>query len=151
MNETGIKNRIAYVLSMVIITVAIVLVVVASWLAFTPILVITSNVQPYKVLTKEIEAGDVLLYEADTCKYLAISSTVVRRFIDEDGTRYPQPPESSNMKEGCSKSRVPVPTPSTLHAGVWYVDIEVAYQVNPLRSEHYRFVTETFNIIESKE
>lgn len=147
MKNMGFKNRLGYTLSMIIIGVAILMVIVASYMAFVSVNVIVPNIQPYKVITKEVKPGDVFIYEVDACKYEAVPSTVTRRFVDERGTRYPQPPEASNIAEGCDKIRVPVATPE-LHTGTWYMDIEVSYQVNPLRKENYRFTTEKFTIVE---
>lgn len=140
------KSKIAYYISMFIIATAIMFVSIASYFAFKSVQVIHPNVQPYHVITKELKAGDTFIYEVDACKYRALSSVVTRRFVDENGTRYPQPPEASNIVEGCGKIRVPVGTPSTLHGGVWYMDLEVAYKVNPLRTENYHFTTDTFLI-----
>ena len=145
--EVQTKRRILYHVSMAIIAIAILLVVIASYFAFASVEVIVPNIQPYRVITKEVAPGDAFIYEVDACKYRAVPSTVTRRFVDEDGTRYPQPPESSNIKEGCGKIRVPVATPM-LHPGTWYMDLEISYQVNPLRTENYRFTTETFQIKE---
>lgn len=140
------KNRILYTCSMIIIIVAIIFVIIASYFAFINVKVIEPNVQPYRVVTKTINAGDTFIYEVDACKYKAVPSTVVRRFVDERGTRYTMPEESSNLIKGCNIIRVPVGTPSTLHTGVWYLDIEIAYKVNPLRTENYKFTTEKFVI-----
>lgn len=144
--ETQEKRRIAYHVSMFIITVAILLVLIASYFAFMSVKVVEANVQPYRAITKEVQAGGVFVYEVDACKLKAVPSTVVRRFIDSKGTRYTQPAEESNIKTGCGVSRIPVTTPYNLPEGEYYLDIEIAYQVNPLRTENYRFYTENFLI-----
>lgn len=136
---------------MATIGTAILMVLIASYLAFVPVRVITPNIQPYKAITKEIEAGDMFIYEVDACKHIAKPSIATRRFVDEKGTRYPQPPESSNILPGCQVIRIPVATPSTLKPGVWYLDLEISYQINPLRTENYHFTTEKFTITDKKE
>lgn len=144
---THTKSKVLYYISMFIIVTAILLVAIASWFAFKPVNVVKPNVQPYKIITKVINPGDPVIYEADTCKYIAVPSVVIRRFVDQDGTRYPQPPEASNVKAGCGKIRIPMSTPFGIQPGTYYVDIEIAYQVNPLRKENYNFTTETFKVI----
>lgn len=145
-NLVPVRNRFIYYISMAVIAIAIVMVLIASYMAFASVKVIVPNVQPYKVITKEVRPGEAFIYEVDACKYKAVPSVVTRRFVDEKGTRYPQPPESSNIKQGCGVIRVPIATPQ-LHPGTWYLDLEISYQVNPLRTENYRFTTETFSII----
>ena len=147
--EYTTKNRIPYIASMVVVLTAIVLVMIASYMAFVGVKVVVPNVQPYRSITKTVLPGDTYIYEVDACKYKAVPSVVTRRFVDDKGTRYPQPPETSNLQEGCSVIRVPVAVPE-LHSGVWYMDIEVSYKVNPLRSENYHFTTETFTVLDKE-
>ena len=135
---------------MIILVLAIAMVVVAGFLAFVPVEVIKPNVQPYKVITKEVKQGDILIYEVDSCKFKSVPARIVRRFVDKDNTQYPQPPEDSNIIKGCSLSRIPVAVPFNMPAGKWYLDLEVAYKVNPLRTEYYNFKTDEFVIIESE-
>ena len=55
------KQMIYYYISMVILVSAIAVVVVAGFLALMPVEVIKPNVQPYKVITKEVKQGDTLI------------------------------------------------------------------------------------------
>ena len=147
MNRIGARNRALYIGSITIINIAILMIVIIAYLAFASVKVIAPNIQPYRVITKEVKVGDILIYEVDSCKYKSVPATVTRRFVDEQSTRYPQPTEVSNIKEGCSVIRVPVAIPQ-LHSGIWYMELEISYQVNPLRTENYHFTTEKFNIID---
>lgn len=144
------KQMIYYYISMVILVSAIAVVVVAGFLALMPVEVIKPNVQPYKVITKEVKQGDTLIYEVDSCKFKSVPARITRRFVSSDGARYPQPTEDSNVVAGCGKTRTTLSVPFNMPEGEWYLDLEVAYKVNPLRTEYYNFKTDKFVIIESE-
>jgi len=136
-----------YYVAAVISSIGMAMLATYFYLAFKPYNVIKANVQPHKVITPVVKPGDVFIYQVDSCKFRAAPARVVRRFVDEAGTRYPQPPEDSNVIKGCSLSRTPVAVPFNMPAGKWYIDIETTYQVNPFRSEYYHFRTDYFNIV----
>jgi len=136
-----------YYVAAVISSIGMAMLATYFYLAFKPQNVIKANVQPHKVITPFVKPGDVLIYQVDSCKFRAAPARVVRRFVDEAGTRYPQPPEDSNVIKGCSLSRIPVAVPFNMSTGKWYIDIETTYQVNPFRSEYYHFRTDYFNIV----
>lgn len=144
------KQMIYYYISMVILVSAIAVVVVAGFLALMPVEVIKPNVQPYKVITKEVKQGGTLIYEVDSCKFKSVPARIVTRFVDKDGTRYPQPTEDSNVVVGCGKTRTTLAVPFNMPEGEWYLDLEVAYKVNPLRTEYYNFKTDEFVIIKAE-
>ena len=144
------KQMIYYYISMVILVSAIAVVVVAGFLALMPVEVIKPNVQPYKVITKEVKQGGTLIYEVDSCKFKSVPTRIIKQFIDKNNTRYPQPTENSNVVVGCGKTRTTLAVPFNMPEGEWYLDLEVAYKVNPLRTEYYNFKTDKFVIIESE-
>lgn len=115
-------------------------------LAFRSTTVIVPNTQPYKVLNKEVSSEETLKYVVDACKYREAPTQVIRKFVDEQGVAYSLPPQESNVPVGCKKSTIPVIIPETLHKGKWYLSLDVAYKVNPLRTESYHFKTESFEI-----
>lgn len=144
---TSKRTRLFYYFTVVVAVIGIVMFAVYLYLAFVPTSVIKANIQPYKVITPNVKPGDIFIYEVDSCKFRATPARVVRRFVDTNGTRYPQPPEDSNIVKGCNNIRIPVAVPFNMPAGVWHLDIETTYQVNPFRSEGYHFKTENFNIV----
>lgn len=140
------SNRMPFIISMTIIGVAALFLLIAGCLAFIPVDVVKTNVQPYKIVTPVVEAGENMIYEADVCKYKEVYSVVTRSFVDEKGVNYPLPQQYSNIPAGCGKNRVIVPTLPTYHSGKWYMTLDVQYQVNPLRTQTYHFRTDTFTI-----
>lgn len=148
--NTAVKNKVAFMISMTIIVVAIVFLVIGGYLAFVPVNVVRANVQPYTIDTKVIAAGDNLIYTADVCKYRSITSTAVRQFVDEQDVHYPISAQVSNIPPGCAKHKVVIPTLPTYHPGKWYVTLDIQYQINPLRVQSYHFRTDTFTITKPK-
>ena len=54
------------------------------------------------------------------------------------------------MVVGCGKTRTTLAVPFNMPEGEWYLDLEVAYKVNPLRTEYYNFKTDEFVIIKAE-
>lgn len=142
-----VKNKVAFMISMTIIGIAGIFLLIAGVLAFVPVDVVKPNVQPYKVLTPIIKAGQPVVYQADVCKYKEASSIVVRSFVDENHVVYPIPQQASNVPSGCQKNNVTVASLPSFHPGNWYITLDIQYQVNILRTESYHFKTATFTII----
>lgn len=132
---------------MTIIAVAIVLAFFMGYLAFKPVNVLRPSLQPYKVLTHYVTPGQLLIYEVDACKYKDIQGSILRRFVDKNNLVYPVASSQGNVPPGCHDTKVSLLVPSELHAGDWYLSLDVSYQVNPLRHESYHLRTETFTII----
>lgn len=146
MKNVTAGNKLLYYASMGIILIGIILIIVCGYLAFTPVIVIHPNQQPYPAITKVVKAGDPFVYRADLCKYREAPTILIRRFVDDTGLVYALPAEDSNISIGCSKIGVRVVTPATLHPGTWYLTIDSSYRVNPFRTESYHLRTETFTI-----
>jgi hypothetical protein len=144
MNEstTGRINKI--MAGILLLLFAIVL--YGGWLILAPVTVVKPNIQPYKIATPTIQAGEPVVYVADVCKYRAVFSTATRDFVDSNGVHYPLPAQYSNLPTGCSKTDVAIPTPLNLHSGTWYLDLEVQYKVNIFKTKTYHFRTDNFTV-----
>lgn len=139
-------SRAPYIISMTIIGIALVFLILVGMLAFIPVNVIQANVQPYKVATSNVKAGDEMVYIADICKYKEIVGTTTRTFVDEAGVQHPVAALISNIGSGCRQNFVVVPTLPSFRSGKWYLDLDVEYQVNAFRTQTYHFRTDVFTI-----
>lgn len=115
-----------------------------GYLAFWPVRIITPNVQPYKVLTPTVKAGDTLIYEVDACKYFDLHSTVYRSFYDS--LIYSEPPVTSTITKGCNKTPVTIDVPANLPPGTYHLQIRIIYRVNFIHEQEYNFSTDTFTV-----
>lgn len=134
-----------YKLSTLVLFTTFILMTGLFAILFFPINVLTTNRQPYKVLTPKIKVGGVLIYQVDACKHLAVPSTVTRTFTD--GVSYPAIIGSNNIKIGCSKTNIAVHVPSYIPIGQYHLELDVVYKINALRDVEYNFETESFNVI----
>jgi|ERR1700719_4961032 len=138
---------ITYRLSVLFLFIICILSIALLFLLFGPITVVTPNVQPYKVFTPIVKRGGDLLYQVDACKYVSVESQVYRQFVQiPSKIEYPGTQEPNNIATGCRKTNVTIQVPMYIPKGIYYLNLSVFYQVNPLRQVDYNFVTEKFQV-----
>ncbi len=103
------------------------------------------NKKPAIVHTKEVVAGEELIYELDFCRYSDKHAEVTRQFID--GVVYTMPPITAIAKEGCSVQDYALFVPSTLNSGTYRLRVLVVIHINKLREVQTIIETEPFKII----
>lgn len=136
-----------YKLSVVLLSVVSFFSVVMLLLLFYPVTITKPNVQPYKVITKNITTGGQLVYVVDACKYVDVESHVTRSFVNvATMTEYPAIQGQNNVGTGCHKTPVTAQVPLYIPAGVYYLQLDVVYKVNALQDKTYHFTTEDFTV-----
>jgi len=118
-------------------------VVYAYFLIFYPIETIEVH-NPMRVLTKNVIAGQDLIYQSDYCKYDNAPAKVSRTLVGPDFI--PLPIVNSVTAKGCRKVVIHLPIPASTYPGVYHMDAKVEIQVNPLRIEVKDFSTEDFTV-----
>lgn len=118
-----------------------------SWIVIQvwPVTVMKPNVQPYKVVTKQVRVGGQLVYIVDACKYLTTTGIVTRTFAD--GVRYPSIITTGFVKPGCSSTKVSVLVPNYVVPGTYHLELSIQYQINPFRADTYQFTTDNFEVL----
>lgn len=101
-----------------------------------------TQVSPYRVITKEVQQGNFLLYEIEYCKYTNVIPTVQRQFID--GIIYTIPQGNIQIKKGCGKVTNSIQVPEALPPGEYYLSVRVSFEMNPLRKIEQTTVSERF-------
>lgn len=101
---------------------------------------------PRKVLTQVVHVGDMVIFQTPSCKLLDVPGTVSRRFVDGVVYQTPSVPTSAGQKCNGSLVNIPVHVPN-IPPGVYHLEAELRYKVNPLREVVYRFSTENFRVI----
>lgn len=104
----------------------------------------STQVQPYKVINKEVKRGELLTYEMEYCKYTDKIPTVERQFID--GIIYAIPQGNAQIKKGCGTIINSIKIPNGLPAGTYYIHSTVKWTMNPIRIINQEFVTEQFTV-----
>lgn len=115
------------------------------YLMFWPVEIIKPNVQPYKIQTPIVHIGGQVIYVIDACKYRETTAQVSRRFVN--GVIFMLPPVTNNVPKGCFITPTSVTIPSEITPGTWYLQLDIEYKVNFLRTKSYHFKTDTFQVI----
>jgi len=115
--------------------------------AFWPFRVLETRVQPYRILTPVVQAGQPVVYEADFCKYTDAPALVTRGLYGENGSFISLPTVATNLPTGCHvvQSATTV-VPITTTPGQYSVELTLTYHVNALRDITIKVKTATFTV-----
>ena len=93
--------------------------------------------------------GEQLTYAFEFCKNTKIPAKMYGAYYDT--VKIDMPVIEVSSAEGCQK-RISdyYKIPAILPSGVYHFEVELVYQVNPLREVHVWYKTETFQIINNK-
>lgn len=138
------ESSIPYRLSIIFMAFSFFLLLGMLFMLYWPVTIIKPLEQPYKIKTPIVEVGGYVVYEVRACKYFDIAGFITRSF--EDGALYPAISSSGNVKKGCAKSEVSVAIPNYIPPGVYHINLDASYQVNPIRTIIYHFKTEDFRV-----
>lgn len=103
------------------------------------------NKKPALVITKEVVAGEEMVYELDYCRYSDKHAEVTRQFID--GVIYTMPAIQAIAREGCHVQNYAVLVPSTLNSGTYKLRVLVVVHINKIREVETVIETEQFKIV----
>jgi hypothetical protein len=141
------NNTILYLTSLATLFLLFgVICVVGFWLMY-PYKTFTQNGGDYKVVHKEIKAGENLVFISDTCRHRVGEVEVRIALVDHILIGFPaynflQEEKTCSVYENRS-----VYIPTNVEAGEYFVEITSTMRVNPLRTVSTKFKTETFNVI----
>jgi hypothetical protein len=115
------------------INLAIILVgfVLIGYWGIYPFKTFEANNQPYKIINKEIKAGELLQYEADYCRLTDVTANITRRFVND--LIYEMPSTVNQAPEGCYKDIITIKVPSELPPGKYNLSMIYVYSVSPLQ------------------
>lgn len=137
-------NKILYRLAWLTILSAIYIVsLVSCWLLF-PYKTTEFKNLPIKVENKTLAAGEDLVYYVEYCKYTDVFPEISKKFVD--GIIYTVPSAVSSTKKGCGTNKIQIEVPKNLPAGVYHLNLNYRYKVNPLRTIDIIVVTEDFTV-----
>lgn len=123
-----------------------------AYLAYWPMRTITIQ-EPDLILnpSKQVAAGDALVYQIKYCKYIDKQAAVNRTLVGASIT-YSLPPSTNQVPPGC-KTAISRNTiiPSGIEPGKYYLGLCAAYQLNALRIETICHKSETFTVVARSE
>lgn len=108
-----------------------------------------SYTQPIHIETPVVHPGDIVKYDFDYCKFINVIPRSKSQLID--GQIIPLTPvmaNSSGLPMGCHDTFGSVVIPSTINPGRYYLNKELDYQVNSLRTITVNYYTEYFQVVD---
>lgn len=116
---------------------------------------VMKTVQPYyddegNTIPKDtFTTGEHLTYEFNFCKHTSAPAKMYGAYYDT--VKIDMPVVEVNTEKGCQK-RISgyYKIPAILPSGKYHFEVELVYQVNPLREVHVWYKTEDFTIINTK-
>lgn len=117
--------------------------VVGYWL-LAPYDLIQADTEDIGIYTENVVQGRTLEYGRHWCMQSdGYVGHVTREFID--GVKYVTPTVTNYYQKGCRDTRVVLEVPM-IPPGTYRLHSVVEYQVNPLRTKHYEFWTQPFEV-----
>jgi hypothetical protein len=104
---------------------------VLYWL-YGPDQVLKINNGPVPVHPTTQKADELVFLTVDYCKQQSVKGTV-RRYLVSDTIRIPLPLQTDSGSKGCQHADVPLLIPKGVIHDIYYVHIDVIYQLNPVR------------------
>lgn len=137
------------IILMVATTVAIVYVFyLLCWPFKTIIIKNFSYTQPIHIDTPVVHPGDIVTYEFDYCKFTNVVPSSKSQLIDgQIISLSPTMSSSSGLPLGCHNISRSITIPKTINPGRYYLNKELDYQVNSLRTISIDYYTEYFQVV----
>lgn len=103
--------------------------------------------EPFPVRPEVVYKGDTLFYTMELRKDSQYNADWNRNIICEDGNLVTLSPQHTDMPIGKQTVTGSIVIPQKASFSVCYLQLEVSYQVNPLRREHQTMRTQSFTIV----
>lgn len=102
--------------------------------------------EPIPVQNDDIIGKDgFIVLEFDYCKNLDVDGEVVPKLVSTE-TEIALKSYTDSQKPGCDKIIAPIPVPPQAIPGRYYLDYEVTYQINPIKTTVEKFKSVMFDI-----
>jgi hypothetical protein len=93
-------------------------------------------------------ASGNLVYTIKYCRNSPVPSTIFRTVQGVNGTHYVYslPAVGSSVANGCGVTMIPVHVGVPIHPGTYRIEVQVKFQINPLRTLVYPVQTNIFTV-----
>lgn len=140
-----VKKNPMYIASMLVITVAMIVLLDYLFMVVLPVKTLTVNSATMEYET--YEPGDNLDYKLEWCSHGNFSITVHTRMTDGFVRALPEY-ETTIPVDGCFESHITtLQLPHTAQPGRYYLQVELVVHVNRLRDEIVTFETNCFEVV----
>jgi len=140
-------SKVFQYIAYVTIALAIAMMILFTYWMLYPYNPVDFKDEVYPILNegKIATQGGSLKYRVNYCKYVKQVPEVSKKYVD--GIIYDTPGSRGVVFQGCRVQVVDNIVPDTLLPGEYYIDIEIDYQMNPLRHVIYNNRTEKFTVL----
>ena len=130
-----------------IFLVALVAGTVIGWWELYPYNVGWVQEAPFTVITPVVQPGGTLIVRGWACRWMNSPGFVYRRFVD--GLVYNAPGVVMSFRMGCRRDDedLLISVPPNLPKGVYHVESDIRFQVNPMRAITYHYSTDQFEVV----
>lgn len=133
-----------YIVSLVMLIGVMTLALVIYW-SNVPLDVLSINKEPLPVITKQVNRGELLFYEASYCKKTKADGTIARFLVGDDKEiRLPVQEETGDAV--CRDIVVPQLIPTGIEPGTYHIRFIVTYKPNPIREHVEVFASQNFEV-----
>jgi hypothetical protein len=141
------KNKIGYLLSIMVLLTALVLIGYFIYSIVYPFRTVEYSNVPFKILNanKQVRIGEEILFEVDYCRYTETPTEVSRSLVDD--VIYLLPSIIVNNPLGCYKSTTSVLVPKAVAPGTYVVLSTLSWRINAFRSITQQTTTEKFVVV----
>ena len=139
-----ILNKLAY---LVLIGVFFLLAYIGYYF-FYPFKVIDIKNSPYPVITKQVKAGEDLIFHVEFCKYMSVPSKTTLQLVDGVIISL-ESMSAGSSPEGCYDVNVSQTIPALIKPGFYKLRITADHEIHPvLRTVRVQAETQVFEVVE---
>lgn len=147
-NVPKAKDRFLYIVSSIIIAVAILVsVVLFYWTVLQPSQIYSVKDNRISIVPPVSTAGSTVEVKFSFCKLIDIDGIITRSFVGE-GTEIPGVTKPENVGKACINDiSSPIPIPPQISPGEYRIKYVASYHLNPIKNVEETFYSEPFKIV----
>lgn len=139
-------NKLLYWFSVHTIILSFFMLLYIGYLLLYPFEPVVLHTNPFKIEKKEYKAGEYLTYTISYTKKMAVAPKI--KFFLVDGVIFPLSEKGVSRPVGTRTNTQLLKLPDSMPSGKYLLQIDLEYQVNPLRTIYYSWQSEQFEIKE---
>lgn len=100
---------------------------------------------PFPIRPPVVSQDDIIWVKANYCKNANISGAILVRLIGKRSIiRLPY--DNENQGIGCVNREVPIPIPEYATDDVYYIQFDITYQINPIKTQMVTMRSQEFTV-----
>ncbi len=149
MSRHKVMNTAWHIMTILIMSTAFALLALFTFWnlqPFKPVITIDNGIS---VIPDTVSAGDTTYLVYKYCKTGAARTGRIVRYISGEVV-YFLPVIESNKQPGCGNYKLPLTIPSNIKTDTYTYNVEITYDVNPIKKVTYYFKSRPFKVISTE-